>query len=120
MNMWHKEMRKRDKDFLLLKYEDLRKDTYKELKKAVSFLNIPAEDEIIKKAVEFGSMENMRKMEMNNTFNDHRLKLKDIKDKESYKVRKGKVGGYVDYLKSEDIDYINNKIRQDLTLPYYK
>ena len=36
----------------------------------------------------------------------------DPADPESYKVRKGKVGGYVDYLSQDHIAYIDDCIRE--------
>ena len=38
----------------------------------------------------------------------------DPTDPETFKVRKGKVGGYVDYLDAKEIEYLDNKIEADL------
>jgi len=114
MNMWEKEMSRRPNDFLLIRYEDMKKDTYKELKKVTSFLGMETDDYIIKEAVKFGSIDNMRNIEKSDIFKDNRLRAKNPKDKESYKVRKGKVGGYKDYLTKEDIEYIKKRISLNL------
>jgi len=53
----------------------------------------------------------MMRMERENSLNSGRLRPVDIDDAESYKVRKGKVGGYVDYLSDEDIGYLNQKTK---------
>jgi len=118
MNMWYTEMERRNQDFLLLKYEDLKMDTFVQLKRVVVFLGIDANDQIIAQAVDYGSFENMRKLEKSDKFGDTRLSSRNQKDIESYKVRKGKIGGYKEYLKRSDIDYINKLIDYDLVKGY--
>ena len=120
MNMWDQEMSKRSEDFLLIRYEDMIKDTFKEMKRVIQFLDVNVSDEIIQQCVEFGSIKNMRKMEVNDSFKDNRLKPKNIADKESYKVRKAKIGGYVDYLNDEDIKYVSYVIQEKLIPTHYK
>lgn len=114
MNMWQREMERRPKDFLLLKYEDMKKDTYGQLKRVTTFFGIEASEQILKEAVEFGSIENMRNLEKMDVFVDNRLRPRNPKDAESYKVRKGKVGGFTDYLSQNDIEYVNKVIATKL------
>lgn len=98
-------------DFLLIRYEDLHKDTASCLSNLLKF--IAAEDvplSSIENAVEFCKFENMKKKEALNQFKDRRLSPKDSQDENSYKVRKGKVGGYVDHLSKEDIEYIDSNM----------
>ena len=47
----------------------------------------------------------MKKMEASRQYDPQLLQPGDVSDPESYKVRKGKVGGYADYLPSDDIEY---------------
>ena len=47
----------------------------------------------------------MKKMEASRQYDPQLLQPGDVSDPESYKVRKGKVGGYADYLASDDIEY---------------
>ena len=49
--------------FLLLRYEDLKEDSERELKRVAEFLGIQASAERVKRAVELSSAENMRKIE---------------------------------------------------------
>jgi hypothetical protein len=49
--------------FLLLRYEDLKEDSERELKRVAEFLGIHASAERVKRAVELSSAENMRKIE---------------------------------------------------------
>ena len=41
-----------------------------------------------------------------------RLQPTDAADEESYKVRRGKVGGYVDYLDQQDIAFCRHAVAQ--------
>lgn len=98
-------------DFLLIKYEDMHKDTNACLFSLLNFIgarDVPKS--VIKNTVEFCNIENMRKREIANQLNDHRLSSNNINDQEALKVRKGKIGGYIDYLSKEDIDYIDQVI----------
>ncbi|RMI26247.1 MAG: sulfotransferase domain-containing protein, partial [Calditrichaeota bacterium] len=76
--------------FLLLRYEELHRDTAGWLKKVLHFMgagHIP--EAIIDRAVEFCQFENMRRAEMENRFGSARLSPRDVQDPESFKVRRG-------------------------------
>ncbi len=107
MNSWMTEFRQR-KDHILVRYEDMH------LAPAVQFrriLNVLGENEIDEKdftsALEFSQFGNMRKMEASRKYDAKLLQPGDVNDPESYKVRRGKVGGYHDYLLGEDLSYAN-------------
>ncbi|HEY6769027.1 MAG TPA: sulfotransferase domain-containing protein [Candidatus Sulfotelmatobacter sp.] len=55
--------RSQHKDFLLLRYEDLMRDTYAELNRVASFLRIQADADRLNKAVELSSADRMRELE---------------------------------------------------------
>lgn len=114
INMWYAEMKKRPKDIILVKYEDMHKDVHHQLRRVLRFLRIKTSEEIIEKSVQYGSFSNMRKMEVNQKFVGNRLQAVDLKDKESYKTRKGKVGGYVNYLNKEDREFVDRYVRENL------
>ena len=105
--------------FLLISYEGLHEDTARELRRVLDFIGLDdVDDWTIKRAVEFARFENMRRMEAEGMIDSKRLKPGDSDDPESYKTRRGKVGGYIDYLDPEDIDYLNSKIGADLDSYY--
>lgn len=110
-NTWLKN-RSKFKDFLLVKYEDLKKDTFNELKKIIKFLDTDIKKECLEKSVSFCEFNNMKKMEKQNPV-DNELAPGDKNDPESYKARRGVVGGYVDYLSKEDVEYID-KVTKEL------
>jgi len=114
-NIWA-EKRDVPAEFLCVRYEDMKADPARELVKVLEFIGVRGvSDDAIKSAVEFASFDNMKQMEKTNALGSSRLRPHDSKDPDSYKVRKGKVGGYADYLTHEQIDGLNRKMRSTLT-----
>lgn len=102
-------------DFLLVTYEDLKTDVRKALRDIVAFLDWPVRDAAcIDEVVAFGSFDNMRKLEETDALENVRLKAPDDRHPESFKVRRGRVGGYTDYLTDEDIRYIDEYLQENL------
>ena len=54
-------------------------------------------------------------MEKEGNFQSGVLNPAQRSDEDSYKTRKGKVGGYTDYLTEDQIQWLNNKIQSDLS-----
>ena len=115
LNLWAREAEKVG-NLLIVRYEDLRSDTEGSLSRVVKFIGTPGNDEEIREAVEFASIENMRKMEEKRTFwlSGSRMVPKDRKNPNSYKVRKAKVGGYRDYFDDEQIRAMNELLGEKL------
>ncbi|MGB3794951.1 MAG: hypothetical protein WA957_01445, partial [Alteraurantiacibacter sp.] len=55
---------------------------------------------------------------LQDSFNHERLRPADPENLDSFKVRRGKVGGFVDYFSDEDIAYIDDYIDRNLD-PYF-
>lgn len=106
--------------FLLIKYEELRKNTATVLSSIINFLEITASESIINEAVEFASLENMKKMEKkgSSVVRSGPMVKRQTGGEESAKVRKGKVGGYKEYLTPEVIKYVNEMIDATLDASY--
>lgn len=99
-------------EFLLVRYEDLSTDTVATLHKTLAFLGVPnAGDRLIREAVDFARFDNMRKMEERGHMKRQSVTPGNHKDTESFKARRGKVGGYMDYLSPSDCDYVNSVIK---------
>ncbi|GAB6067265.1 sulfotransferase domain-containing protein [Methylothermus subterraneus] len=98
LNLWAREIPK-FRSLLLVRYEDLRADTAKELRRITDFLGTPGSAAEIEDAVAYASVENMRKLEQEKKFwlSGSRLIPKDKSNPDSYKVRRAKVGGWRDY-----------------------
>lgn len=107
------------KDFLLITYEDLHKNTLKELKRVIDFLDVKVSDKKLKSVIKFADFNNMKRLEKQGFFKKEYgsiLTPKNKKDKDSYKVRKGKIKGYIDYLNKKDLKYckkVSKKIKNN-------
>lgn len=113
-NTWY-ENKSVPKDFLLLKYEDLHQDALKQLKRITDFIGLKdVNTEILTTAIEYASFSNLQKIEKQGGTDSKKLKPGNVNDKDSYKVRKGKVKGYFEYLNEKEIQYLNNKINNKL------
>ena len=69
------------------------------------------------KAIEFTEFENMKKMEAEDQFNKNILRPGDPSDPDSYKVRRGEVGGFVNYFREEEFPLLERSMA-DLD-PFY-
>ncbi len=116
MNLWAEELPK-IRNLLLVRYEDLRAEPEKQLARIVDFLGLEPDAAHIRNAVEFASVENLRKMEKENYFwrSGSRVKAKDPKNPHSFKVRRAKVGGYRDYFDDEQLAEIDGMVDSRLS-----
>jgi len=111
-NIWHANRTVPD-EFLLITYEDLHMNTKEVLIKVLKFMGLEnVDDTIIENAISFSSFKNMKKMEKEKVFSNSKMACGDENDQDSYKVRKGTVGGYKEYLDDEDITYIDDVIKE--------
>jgi Sulfotransferase domain len=119
LNLWANEAPK-CREFLLVRYEDMRADTAGTLKRILEFIGTPATPEQIDEAVRFASVENMRQMEEKRTFwlSGSRLVAKDKSNPDSFKVRKAKVGGFRDYFDEAQLAELQALVARDLS-PFY-
>ena len=102
MNDWLKEFSQRD-NFTLVRYEALRASPAEHFRDLLAVLGEPTPDaNILQEALEFSRFENMQKLEAAGAFDSNILHPGDVRDPESFKVRRGKVGGYREYLSAED------------------
>src|SRR6266536_2970810 len=102
MNDWSDEFSRRD-NFTLIKYEALRAAPAEHFRDLLAILGEPPPDmTIFEEALEFSRFENMQKLEAAGAFDSKILHPGDVRDPESFKVRRGKVGGYREYLSAED------------------
>ena len=117
-NIWHANQHVPEA-FLPLRYEEMHADPAGNIRKALDFIGAgEVADEIIRRAVEYASFDNMRKLEEEGRFESKKLRPGKSRDEESFKVRKGKVGGFTDYLNAEDCAYVNGVMRE-LGCPFF-
>jgi len=102
MNHWLNEFSGRD-NFTLIRYEALRASPAEHFRDLLALLGESTPDvTIFQEALKFAGFENMQKLEAAGAFDSKILRPGDVRDPESFKVRRGKVGGYREYLSAED------------------
>src|SRR5438874_7231778 len=105
MNAWLNEFSARD-DFAIIRYESLREAPAENFRSLLAFLGETAPDmSIFQDAFDFSRFDNMQKLEAAGAFDSKILRPGDVRDPESFKVRRGKIGGYREYLSTEDQKY---------------
>ena len=120
LNLWARES-DQIQDLLIVRYEDMRSDTAAVLERVMEFINgTDANDEAIASAVEYSSVENMRKLEEKNVFwlAGGRMKPGKKGDPNTYKVRRAKVGGYKDYFTDDEVEKIDDLVADTLSPAY--
>ena len=106
-------------DFMLLRYEDLKNDTYYNMERLLKFTRVTIIPKLIKQAIDFSSFDKMKAYEKSENVQSDRLSNPKFTNPEAFKVRKGKIGGYKDYLDSATINYIQQRIREELPYEFY-
>jgi hypothetical protein len=99
---------------LIVSYEALHADPANTLGRVLRFLGAAAlPPDALARAVEFARFDNMRKLEARGGLGS-RLRPADPNDAESFKTRKGVVGGYTSYFDADDVAWIDQRIRERL------
>jgi hypothetical protein len=117
MNGWASEISKISQ-FHLLRYEDLRADTAFALGKLLHFLGEKPSSSEIADCVEYGSVENMRRLELTEAgqqLGGTRLQPGDPANPDSFKVRRAQVGGFTDYFAPAEIAAIDDLVARELS-----
>ncbi len=98
LNSWFKSKERCD-DFMLVRYEDLKEDTEKELIRIFKFVGL--DTSLVSEAVQTSSLKKMKEM-----------------DDRRGKVNKGVVGRYKEYFSKEDEEYLRNYLEDNLIYDY--
>jgi hypothetical protein len=93
-------------NFALVRYESLRADPTHEFRNLLQFIGESTVDEdAFTHALEFSEFGNMKKLESAGAFDLKILQPGDVRDPESFKVRRGIVGGYRESFSEDDRAY---------------
>ncbi len=112
VNDWLDEFSGR-KDFTIIRYEALRASPAEHFRNLLAVVGETTPDmSIFQEALEFSRFENMQKLEAAGVFDSKILHPGDVRDPESFKVRRGKVGGYREYLSAEDQEYASKALSE--------
>jgi len=119
LNVWARDI-PRLEQFLLVRYEDLREEAARELRRTLEFLGESPTEAELADAVSYGSVENMRRLEQNagGLFRGGRLAPRDKSNPDSYKVRRAKVGGWRDYFDARETAEIQALLDSTLSPVY--
>jgi alcohol sulfotransferase len=101
LNRWAERMRALPDPTLVARYEDLHAMPGRELARVAAFLGGGFTDEQVRCAVAFASLESLREKERRDFFGEDRLRPAEVDDPDSYKVRRGEVGGWRAHLTPE-------------------
>ena len=101
---------------MLVRYEDLRAEAVPTLQKVMQLMGEQFSDAEICAAVEWGSFENLQKLETSGTFSQGGMKLVNREDPSTFKVRRGKVGGYREDFDAHQVAELEALVR-DTILP---
>jgi hypothetical protein len=113
LELWERELPQLD-SVQVVRYEALRGQTSAVLSSILNFLGTPAPMGAVEGAVAFASVENMRRLEAAGAdagYKGQRLKPGDVANPESFKVRRGKVGGWRDYLSAAECDAVEAMVQ---------
>jgi hypothetical protein len=115
MNGWARELPNLPQ-VLVVRYEDLRRDTAGELRRVLEFIGQEPTDAELQDCIAFASVENMRALEAKRAFRlaGSRMKPGDKSNPESFKVRRAKVGGYRDYFSEAELARLDAMVEERL------
>jgi hypothetical protein len=99
---------------LLVKYEELRAEPVSTLQKIIQHMGEDFSEEEIRQAVEWGSFDNLQKLETSGTFKQGGMKLVNANDPSSFKVRRGKVGGYREDFAPQQVAELEALVRDNI------
>jgi alcohol sulfotransferase len=95
----------------VLSYEELTRDTMGESARIIEFLGLAPAETALSEAVNAARFETMRELERQGGLPAHEY---DRADEESLRMRRGKVGGFEDYLSDAQIGRILDRCRKEL------
>lgn len=90
----------------VVSYEGLHEDTQKQMVEVIAFLGMHYDAPALAKAIELSSFTNMKDIEIQHGFPNPHVRL-DVGNNDALRAREGKVGNYLRYLDSEDVQHID-------------
>ena len=113
MNKWLQQCQKLPHHYFI-SYESIKADPEGALRGLLTFMQLDVDAASLAEAVSFGRFENMSKLEREGFFAGGRLGGGDPVDPNSFKVRRGSVGGYRGHFSSDEIVQLDDYVRSHL------
>lgn len=105
-NIWYESCVKKESSIFF--YEDIKMNPQTEFSRLLSFLGeSKINEKAFHKAIQETDFETMKMKEKANISNSKYLNAIDLKDNDTYKSRKGKVNGFLDYLDENQVNRLN-------------
>ena len=117
LNGWHRRLADHP-NALVTRYEDLRAEPARTLRAVLATAGETFSDAELEEAVRFGSFDHLRGLESQGHFKQGGLTLRDTQDPNSFKVRRAKVGGYVEDFTPEQVAELDELVAKHLS-PYF-
>ncbi len=119
MNLWYQEWGRLD-NFLMIRYEDAKADDAATFRKILEFLNVKFDESVFQESLNFATFDNMKKIEKSGSVDKKltsaigkiALSPGKVDDPESFKVRKGKVGNYKEYMSDADLAVVAEAMKK--------
>lgn len=100
-------------NFRMMRYEDCRLDSAQEFSGLLEFFGLgPVHTEAFQYALDFASFENMHTMEASGEFREEELSASNRNDTDSFKTRRGNVGGFRAYLSEDDLEFAAQQMKK--------
>ena len=110
MNAWLEEWRQHER-FMVIRYEDLHADTDAGFRRLLAFLGVgPVDEAALAQGLAFSSFDNMKGLERAGHFEHGTLRPGDPEDPGSYKMRRGEIGPFGEYLSPEDLARVEESL----------
>ncbi|MFD1797572.1 sulfotransferase domain-containing protein [Paracoccus aurantiacus] len=101
-----------DRPHIVISYEKLSSDPVTETAKVLAFLGLEENPDMLNAAIETASFKRMLNLELKSGLPGHEY---DRSDSENLRMRRGKVGGFGDYLTEAQIALIDDTCARNLT-----
>ncbi len=99
---------------MLVRYEELRAKPVLTLHAITQLMGEEFSLDEISDAVEWGSFDNLQKLETSGTFSQGGMKLVNANDPSTFKVRRGKVGGYREDFEAAQVAELEALVRDNI------
>ena len=99
---------------MIVSYEDMKAQPAQLLTRITALAGGPVSPEEAEEAASYTSFDKLRQAEIENKFNTTRLRAANPGDPDSFKVRRAKVFGYLDYFSGEVLERLQAVIDRDL------